>query len=79
MEEEPVDIDELEIILGLKNKKEELKKIIDNSKKSLSFLDAINEILKSENSNQLCKKENNFDDSQKNEMLNEFIQKLGIL
>ena len=78
MEEEPVDIDELEIILGLKNKKEELKKIIDNSKKSLSFLDAINEILISENSIQLCEKENDVEDNQNNEMINEFIQKFGI-
>ena len=35
MEEDSI-TEELEIVLGLKNKKEKLKKIIDNSKKSLA-------------------------------------------
>ena len=78
MEEDPIDIEELEIILGLKNKKEELTKIINNSKKSLSFLDAVNEILKSEDSNQLCEKETDIGDNQENGMINEFIHKSGV-
>ena len=76
MEEDSI-TEELEIVLGLKNKKEKLKKIIDNSKKHLAFLYAVNEILKNENSNELYEKEIDIENDQRNGMLN-FIQKFDI-
>ena len=73
--EDEFDIEELEIILGLKNKKEELNKIISD-KKDLSFLGAISKILSNNNSNDLYEK--NEPESNQNEMLANFSQKVGI-
>ena len=52
---ENINLKEIEIILGLKNHSDELNKII-NDKKDLSFLEAITNILYSDNLNKLFKK-----------------------
>ena len=73
--EDEFDIEELGIILGLKNKKEELNKII-SPQKGLSFLGAISKILCNNNSNDLCEK--NEPELDQNEMLTNFSLKVGI-
>ena len=73
--EDEFDIEELGIILGLKNKKEELNKII-SPQKDLSFLGAISKILSNNNSNDLYEK--NEPELEQNEMLTNFSLKVGI-
>ena len=73
--EDDYDVEELEIILGLKNKKDEITKIISD-KKGLSFLGAISKILTNQNSNNLY--EINEPELNQNEMLTNFSQKFGI-
>ena len=73
--ENDFDVEEIEIVLGLKNKKEELNKII-SEEKGLSFLGAISKILSYGNSNSLY--ENIEPEVDQNEMLDCFRQKVGI-
>ena len=73
--EDEYDIEELGIILGLKNKKEELNKII-SPQKDLSFLGAISKILCNNNSNDLYEKDE--PELDQNEMLTNFTLKVGI-
>ena len=73
--EDDFDIEELEIVLGLKNKEDILKKVISD-KKGLSFLGAISKIFNYENLNELYEK--NEDDTNENEMISDFSLKMGI-
>ena len=73
--EDDFDIEELEIVLGLKNKEDILKKVIPD-KKGLSFLGAISKIFNYENLNDLYEK--NEDDTNENEMISDFSLKMGI-
>ena len=73
--EDDFDIEELEIVLGLKNKEDILKKVISD-KKGLSFLGAISKIFNYENLNDLYEK--NEDDINENEMISDFSLKMGI-
>ena len=73
--EDDYDLEELEIVLGLKNKKNELNKIIPDTKK-ISFLEAISKILTNENSKDLYEKKD-IEENQ-NEMLTNFTQNAGI-
>ncbi len=73
--EDEFDIEELEIVLGLKNKKEELNKIISEPK-NLSFLGAISKILNNSNSNDLYEKTQ--PEIEQNEMLANFCQNVGL-
>lgn len=73
--EDDFDIEELEIVLGLKNKKELLKKVISD-KKGLSFLGAVSKIFNYENLNELYEKTE--EDTNENEMISDFSLKMGI-
>lgn len=73
--EDDYDSEELEIVLGLKNKKDEINKIIAN-KNGLSFIGAISKLLYNENSNLLYEK--NEEEAEKNGMLSDFSLKMGI-
>ena len=73
--EDDFDEEELEIVLGIKNKEDILKKVISD-KKGLSFLGAISKIFNYENLNELYEK--NEDDTNENEMISDFSLKMGI-
>ena len=73
---ENINLKEIEIILGLKNHSDELNKII-NDKKDLSFLEAITNILYSDNLNKLYES-NDIQEKSDNNMLDNFIQKAEI-
>ena len=73
--EDDFDIEELEIVLGLKNKEDLLKNVISD-KKGLSFLGAISKIINYENLNDLYEK--NEEDTNENEMISDFSLKMGI-
>lgn len=73
---ENINLKEIEIILGLKNHSDELNKII-NDKKDLSFLEAITNILYSDNLNKLYES-NDIQEKSDNNMIDNFIQKAEI-
>ena len=73
---ENINLKEIEIILGLKNHSYELNKII-NDKKDLSFLEAITNILYSDNLNKLYES-NDIQEKSDNNMIDNFIQKAEI-
>jgi len=73
--EDDFDVEELEIVLGLKNKEDLLKNVISD-KKGLSFLGAISKIINYENLNDLYEK--NEEDTNENEMISDFSLKMGI-
>lgn len=73
---ENINLKEIEIILGLKDHSDELNKII-NDKKDLSFLEAITNILYSDNLNKLYES-NDIQEKSDNNMIDNFIQKAEI-
>ena len=73
---ENINLKEIEIILGLKDHSDELNKII-NDKKDLSFLEAISNILYSDNLNKLYES-NDIQEKSDNNMIDNFIQKAEI-
>lgn len=73
--EDDFDVEELGIVLGLKNKEDLLKKVISD-KKGLSFLGAISKIINYQNLNELYEK--NEEDTNENEMISDFSLKMGI-
>ena len=73
--EDDFDVEELEIVLGLKNKEDLLKNVISD-KKGLSFLGAISKIINYQNLNELYEK--NEEDTNENEMISDFSLKMGI-
>lgn len=73
---ENINLKEIEIILGLKNHSDELNKII-NDKKDLSFLEAITNILYSDNLNKLYES-NDIQEKSDNNMIDNFMQKAEI-
>ena len=73
--EDNFDAEELEIVLGLKNKKEEINKII-SEQNGLSFIGAISKILTGKNSNDLY--EENESEENQNEMFSNFSKQFGI-
>ena len=73
---ENINLKEIEIILGLKDHSDELNKIISD-KKDLSFLEAITNILYSDNLNKLYES-NDIQEKSDNNMIDNFIQKAEI-
>ena len=73
---ENINLKEIEIILGLKDHSDELNKII-NDKKDLSFLEAITNILYSDNLNKLYES-NDIQEKSDNNMIDNFIKKAEI-
>lgn len=73
--EDEFDLEELEVVLGLKNKKDELNNIISD-KKGLSFLGVISKILNNENSTGLCEKIE--PEENQNQMVSNFSHKAGV-
>ena len=74
--EEDINLKEIEIILGLKNYSDELNKIINN-KKDLSFLEAIENILYSDNLINIYEN-NEIQEKSDSDMIDNFIKKAEI-
>ena len=73
--EDNFDAEELEIVLGLKNKREEINKIISDQN-GLSFIGAISKILTGNNSNDLYEEIES--EENQNEMFSNFSKQMGI-